>query len=491
MTLCPPLEGWIVRALPRLGSYRKNTVSQRHGFSETYSFYWASLYLLNVPLLRFVLSTLSSLALATCLTLMPPAVDARLAALELGGEGEGGPPRPPDGATVLLVWTVASLIAALRNLAIDATAWRSDPLNYLMLPALVLASAALASTFARYHEVGGADFAAREFRPTRMEGLLAMAVALLWMSGGLGLIRLVSSLGPLVLMLFKMLWDVSQWLMLVVVVLFGFAASLYVVFKGAAAEGVLRRATARALKDVSRGGGGGGGEDVDECDQYTYEIGANLGHDMIVLYQSLMGGDTELFCLERSEHWAVATSLMSIYLMLAVVLLMNMLIAQMSKTFDNVWEAQALEYQFISAQLVLQWAALPPAPPPLSLLGLPYALVTSLRNLCLRRERSRSGRVRLSLTEGDDDDFNPSSDQMGSGSWAARHPATELPVSIEEFAMLHLDDTGEAERWRSKLSKRISRLESHIDTRMDDVLETLKSTLAKLQPEADDSFKSN
>lgn len=477
VTVCPPLEDWIVRALPKLGSYRKNTVSQRHGFSETYSFYWASLYLLNVPLLRFVLSTLSSLALATGLTLMPPAVDARSVV-------SSEPPMPPDGAPVLLVWSVASLIAALRNLAIDPTAWRSDPLNYLMLPALVLASAALGSTFLRCFEVGGHAFATREFTPTRMEGLLAIAVALLWMSGGLGLIRLVSSLGPLVLMLFKMLGDVSQWLMLVVVILFGFAASLYVVFKGAAAEGVVERS--RALKEgVPRGGGG----EADECDQYTFEIGANLGHDMIVLYQSLMGGDTELFCLEQSEHWAVATSLMSVYLMLAVVLLMNMLIAQMSKTFDNVWEAQALEYQFISAQLVLQWAALPPAPPPLSLLGLPYALLKTLRGLCLNRERSRSGRVRLSLTESDDDDFNPSSDQMGSGSWAARHPANELPVSIDEFAMLHLDDAGQEERWRSKLNKRISRLEAQIDTRLDDVMETLRSTLDKLQ--GDDSFKSS
>ena len=39
---------------------------------------------------------------------------------------------------------------------------------------------------------------------------------------------------------------------------------------------------------------------------------------------------------------------------------------------------QALNYSFIFAQMVLQWEALPPAPPPLSLIGLPYGIVFKL-----------------------------------------------------------------------------------------------------------------
>ena len=43
---------------------------------------------------------------------------------------------------------------------------------------------------------------------------------------------------------------------------------------------------------------------------------------------------------------SLATACTVAYLVLAVILLLNMLIAMMAKTFDNVWDAQELNHQF-------------------------------------------------------------------------------------------------------------------------------------------------
>ena len=102
------------------------------------------------------------------------------------------------------------------------------------------------------------------------------------------------------------------------------AASLYVVFKS---EGVMNHL--RALRGVE---GGAGEESEDECASYRGDLGRSLFHDLLLLYQMLLGGDAELMCLEESLHHRVSSIvLLGTYLMLAVVLLMNMLIAQMAK----------------------------------------------------------------------------------------------------------------------------------------------------------------
>ena len=69
-------------------------------------------------------------------------------------------------------------------------------------------------------------------------------------------------------------------------------------------------------------------------------------------------------------------------LLLSVVLLLNMLIAMMAKTFDRIAEDAATNYHFMFAQLVVSYRDGPCVPPPFSLLGVPYALVTSLKKAC-------------------------------------------------------------------------------------------------------------
>ena len=55
-------------------------------------------------------------------------------------------------------------------------------------------------------------------------------------------------------------------------------------------------------------------------------------------------------------------------MVLMCLLLLNMLIAMMAKTFDHVWESSETNFQFLFTQMVFSAKAQPTAPPPLYLL---------------------------------------------------------------------------------------------------------------------------
>jgi len=78
------------------------------------------------------------------------------------------------------------------------------------------------------------------------------------------------------------------------------------------------------------------------------------------------------------------------------VLLLNMLIAMMGKTIDNVWEASSTHAQFLFARLTIASMMRPPEPPPLNLLRLPTYVITALVHTvaCLFPERAKYGLLR-------------------------------------------------------------------------------------------------
>ena len=73
--------------------------------------------------------------------------------------------------------------------------------------------------------------------------------------------------------------------------------------------------------------------------------------------------------------------------------------------------------------------------------------------------------------------FDPSAD----AEWSEQNPLDELVQRVDEFVLSHQDDTGEEERWRSKLNKRIGRLETNLEVRIADVQAVLKQLQATLQ----------
>jgi hypothetical protein len=83
----------------------------------------------------------------------------------------------------------------------------------------------------------------------------------------------------------------------------------------------------------------GGREDFLSCLPYTWQVGA----------------EDFLSCLHHHKRSEGAVLILYLYFALAVILLVNMLIAIMSKTFDSMWEAQAYNYLHLFARTTLEW----------------------------------------------------------------------------------------------------------------------------------------
>ena len=67
--------------------------------------------------------------------------------------------------------------------------------------------------------------------PSLVRALLGVGLILMFIGQGLRIFCLSPSLGPLVLMFFRMVSDVLRWCQLVSVVLVGFGAAFYTLFK--------------------------------------------------------------------------------------------------------------------------------------------------------------------------------------------------------------------------------------------------------------------
>ena len=81
-------------------------------------------------------------------------------------------------------------------------------------------------------------------------------------------------------------------------------------------------------------------DEDDECAQSVLTLGNSFFSALWLLFKTLIGGGEDLVnCLEDSGQAASgAHILLEVYEVLAVILLVNLLIALMSKTFDTVHE---------------------------------------------------------------------------------------------------------------------------------------------------------
>ena len=161
-------------------------------------------------------------------------------------------------------------------------------------------------------------------------------------SSGSSRCRLSPSTGPLVLMVFRMLrHDVFKWLQVLFVIILSFSNALYVL--------QARRTVGLDLSGEDLGSG----VILLGCVQparFTTTAGPTHGKTRLPARPSLKRGSVSLAYMVQ----------------VVALLLINMLIAMMGKTFDK-YEAQALNlYMFLFCQTVTTWHEVPPPPPPLN-----------------------------------------------------------------------------------------------------------------------------
>ena len=89
------------------------------------------------------------------------------------------------------------------------------------------------------------------------------------------------------------------------------------------------------------------------------------------LFEGALVGDAYFGCMHRSSHPEYGVWLMYCFQIFTGLLMVNMLIAIMAKTFDTIYEAQEVNYMSLCVRLVWEYKDARAAPPTLNLLSLP------------------------------------------------------------------------------------------------------------------------
>merc|ERR1711871_646797 len=150
--------------------------------------------------------------------------------------------------------------------------------------------------------------------------------------------------------------DVTKWTLLLLMMLAAFASALHTLYKSTPQGGFARR---RLHDELDH-----------DCIDFDVDFESWI-RAFYLLLEGTLTSENWLECARVSSHAILGSVLMYGCQAMVSVLLFNMLIAMMAKTFDTVWEAQELNYQFLLAQTVLSWRSQPTNPPPLNVLRMP------------------------------------------------------------------------------------------------------------------------
>ena len=306
-------------------------------------------------------------------------------------------------------------------------------------------------------------------------------------------------------MVLEMATDVLKWLCLLLVFLLAFAASFYSIFVGGVntelaaslleqggegaeggegAVGQLAGAVGRRLHaDHFTNGGGDEGMMDEGCQHLATKYGSNVFRGMKELFEITLGGaESGLECLDELRHPGTSTFVMSFFLISSVVLLLNMLIAMMAKTFDRVFDKQPQVYQYMFAMLTLNWMAADATPPPFNMLRVLKGPIVWVLRACAGesngafrsfvdeleeetlfsndsngREDNKDQNVALAVgSRRDHKEYEVHYDFDGDGELSALERAYAVAEKVLLFVEEHADEADAMDRWRLRLAKSVS-----------------------------------
>ena len=109
---------------------------------------------------------------------------------------------------------------------------------------------------------------------------------------------------------------------------------------------------------------------------------ASFGQTFTILFEgSILGEAPMLECIHQSHHPKAGLALMYSFMILTVLLLLNMIIAMMGKTFDAVYDTAKEESATQFARSVLSWELEKGMPAPLNMLSLPLSIINIVVDL--------------------------------------------------------------------------------------------------------------
>jgi len=420
--LYPPLADWLAAT--------KKVSKIRGGIRLPYS----SLYLLTTPIVKYVVASACECTLALLLTLPSTAWLA-----------------DPLHGYLLLAWVTSSLAWEIRQMVVTAgttvwtraSAYLTDRFNRIDLPAILFTLAALVSAIVL--DGGNAECGkpATDLLSLNLMGcpppsiqtstLRAFAAFLLCLRV-LRMLLVFPGLGPYILMVFRMLQDVRKFLAILVVAVLSFTAAFFNLYEPAP--------TVRSTP--TKGWPFLGSEPT--CINYMDTFSSAL----VRLLEASVTGDNFFECVRDSTHPISGWFWSFLFYAALGLLLLNMLIAMMAKTFDNVYEAAIPNFRYLFTQMVHSLKEQPPWPPPLYLLTLPYDCYQIVKWCQLvPARRADLYRKRKGVTE------NTADNEM-TAKIELEKSEDELARELTEYIQNNQDDVAQEERWRTIWKKDMS-----------------------------------
>ncbi|KAL3918324.1 MAG: hypothetical protein SGPRY_006056 [Prymnesium sp.] len=279
---------------------------------------WRAIFLLNTPSFNFYIYITAQSFLALVFAVAP------------------FDPTPTGWVWVLVLWSGIALVAEVNEVFSSLAKWEADWLNYFELPAILIAFAGAVILL-----LGGP----LEFTLTARAVMSCMLVNV----QALRLLQSTRQIGPLVLMLKSMLFDTISWAMLMSVTIISFSIGMYQAFEYSLAY-----------------------PERDECSAVAFTE-SYTNHVPRMIISVLGGGEDYIMCFLDVSSSPTASIMMTVFLGLAVIILINMLIAMMAKTFDDIFEHSEDNYKVQRAKLYTSFSD-SFSPAPINILSLPFWL---------------------------------------------------------------------------------------------------------------------
>jgi len=184
-------------------------------------------------------------------------------------------------------------------------------------------------------------------------------------------------MGAFVLMIKEMIRkDLIRYLLILIVVLFACSAAAFKLFEAEpwinyGQQGNYGQGTAY-LSDENYPNWAVMNDDYGSCD-VQFHLWTRTFY---LLLEGSLTANGLFGCVATSNKPVQGLVLMYLFYIITTILLLNMLIAMMSQSYEQTLETARANYHLRFAQTVLEYKALPPTPPPLYALSLPYEIYT-------------------------------------------------------------------------------------------------------------------
>eukprot|EP00966_Prymnesium_polylepis_P125482 2901132-Prymnesium_polylepis.1 len=182
----------------------------------------------------------------------------------------------------------------------------------------------------------------------------------------------------------------------------------------------------------------------------------------------MLAQDGQTHCYRTTSQPIMGALLIYLFMLVGVVMLVNMLIAMMAKTFD-LYHGSTMQYLFVRARTINYWIYAETAIPPFNVFSVPHHIARGVAVLRNRTEQASTNR------------FRPEKDKI-ERLWMGG--VEELVQEVSRYATSHL---GESKRMTTKsITRDMRRLKFSLDDQRDKIINLERSLTQKIDERFDD-----